>query len=112
MKNDKLLPPVYTYNAVVSDSYHGAGRDGKDGEDGGDYDKLWVANFPGLSGCWCEGSGRDEVISLMEDTLGRYLAFRELSGLPLPEPSPADFLEDMEIGDVVSVSVDMSRFRE
>jgi predicted RNase H-like HicB family nuclease len=79
----------YVYPAVISNAY-----------DGG---KLWVANFPGLKGCWVEGSNRDEVIKEAPKILREYLGYFKKNNLRLPEPMGIKTLERAGIGEVIEI---------
>ena len=92
----QTLPENYTYPAIVADCYA---------------EGIWVANFPDLSGCWCEGTTREEVIDRAPQTLGLYMAYREQSGLPQPSPSDREDLLRVAVGEVIQVSVIMADFR-
>lgn len=80
----------YTYPAVIADGY-----------DGG---RLWVANFPGLSGCWAEGATREDVVSRAAETLRLYIESCLNAEWPIPEPMTAAELENANVGEVMLFS--------
>ncbi|MEG1798966.1 MAG: type II toxin-antitoxin system HicB family antitoxin [Synergistaceae bacterium] len=80
----------YSYPAVIAGGY-----------DGG---RLWVANFPGLSGCWAEGESRDEVVSRAPDTLGMYIKSCIEAEIPIPEPLDAAELRSADVGEIMVIT--------
>ncbi len=84
---------VFTYPALVADCYEGG---------------MWVVHFPDLPGCWYEAASRDEAVRNAEGLLRTYLAYRKEMGLPLPSPGAAGTLEQVGLGEVISVTVDVS----
>ena len=88
----------YTYPAIVADGY--------------DSGRLWVANFPGLSGCWAEGPTREDVVSRGEETLRLYIKSCLDAEWPLPEPTAEEELENANVGDVVLFSCELEQTEE
>ena len=71
------------------------------GYDGG---RLWVANFPGMSGCWAEGGNRDEVAARAPETLGMYIRSCIDAEIPIPEPLDIEELKGAEVGEVLLIT--------
>ena len=84
------MPIKFTYPAIVSNQYN-------DGS-------LWVANFPGLSGCWVEGLCREDVIARAPSVLSEYVSSCQAANWPIPEAPNVKELTDTGSGEVIIVS--------
>ncbi|MCD7951579.1 MAG: hypothetical protein LUG14_01335 [Synergistaceae bacterium] len=61
---------------------------------------LWIGNFPGLNGCWVEGSSKEDVLARAPSVIHEFAsACREL-GWPLPDPPAMSALEETCLGEV------------
>ncbi len=83
----------YTFPAVVANGY-----------DGG---RLWVVNFPGLSGCWVEGQSREEVLERAPSALEEYIKCSLEAQWPIPEAPFEDELLAAGVGEVKLFTVRM-----
>lgn len=79
----------YIYPAVVAFGY-----------DGG---KLWVANFPGLQGCWVEGEDRSDVIERAPDVLAEYIKSCIAAEWHVPAAPDRAELEAADAGEVIMI---------
>lgn len=84
------MSAIFSYPAVVSNQYN-------DGN-------LWVANFPGLSGCWVEGADRSDVVARAPETLREYVLSCRRADWPIPNAPDAEELKMAEVGEVIIVS--------
>ncbi len=81
----------YTFPAVVAGGY-----------DGG---RLWVANFPGLSGCWVEGQSREDVVTRAPAALEEYIKCSLEADWAIPEAPFEDELLATGLGEVMLFTV-------
>jgi predicted RNase H-like HicB family nuclease len=81
----------YEYPAVVAFGYG-------DGE-------LWVANFPGLSGCWVEGKDREDVLKRAPAVLMEYIRSCIDAEWPVPEAPDSAELQDADAGEIIMIKV-------
>ena len=79
----------YAYPAVVAFGYGGG--------------NLWVANFAGLSGCWVEGTDRDEVLRRAPYVLSEYIKSCLAAEWPIPDAPDAEELREANAGEVIII---------
>ena len=65
---------------------------------------LWIANFPGLNGCWAEGTTRESVIEQAPAVLQAYIEGCGSAGCPLPVAPDTQELMSADAGEVLIIA--------
>ena len=60
---------------------------------------LWIGNFPGLNGCWVEGSSKEDVLARAPYVIHEFAAACRELGWPLPVPPVLSELEETGLGE-------------
>ena len=69
-------------------------------EERGSEGTVWIGNFPGLNGCWVEGSSKEEGLARAPLVLREFAAASRELEWRLPEPPSVDELEETGAGEV------------